>query len=172
MCARDYAIAICVLTCGLPAASLEKVTTPSKPLVYESRLSTTGVATLRVRTSELVRRKEPFRVTLKAVYRYDPKSSTWARLNDPLLNSIVSFPAQNPTHSQMDPVLYTFPPVGLFWAIWEEDGQRQSAAAYAGPVLCQDVMLGPAPKGKVGKCVPFADRAEARFVPDPASLSD
>jgi hypothetical protein len=160
------------LSCGFPAASLEKVTSGSKPVVYASRLSATGVATLQVRISELVHRREPFRVKLKAVYRYDPKSSDWTRLDESLPYATVSIPARDPNRSPTDPVLYTFPPPGLFWAIWEEDGQRQSAAAYAGPILCQDVMLGPAPQGKVGMCVPFADRAEARFVPNPARLSD
>jgi hypothetical protein len=172
MWVRYSAVAIFFLACGVPAAILGQVMGSTKPVVYSSRLTETGVATLRVRMSELVHRRKPFRAMLKVVYQYDPKSDTWTRLDDLLLHSIVSFPAQNPAHSQMDPVLYTFPPIGLFWAIWEEDGQRQSAAAYAGPILCQDVMLGPAPRGRVGKCVPFSDRAAARFVPDPAGLSD
>lgn len=71
-----------------------------------------------------------------------------------------------------DPILYTLPPIGLFWVIWEEDGHRYSAAAYAGPVMCNDVMLGPEPPGRIAICVPFPDRAQARFVPDPAGLPD
>jgi len=34
-------------------------------------------------------------------------------------------------------------------------------------VLCNDVHLGPAPEGEVAVCVPFADYAQARFVPAP-----
>jgi hypothetical protein len=68
-----------------------------------------------------------------------------------------------------DQILLTISePVGLFWVEWEEDGHRVTSFAFAGRTLCNDVMLGPAPEGRVAVCVPFADRAEARFVPDPA----
>jgi hypothetical protein len=36
------------------------------------------------------------------------------------------------------------------------------------PVLCNDIAMEPPPAGHVAMCVPFATRAEARFVPDPA----
>jgi hypothetical protein len=34
-------------------------------------------------------------------------------------------------------------------------------------MLCEDIHLGAAPEGKVATCIPYAKRAEARFVPDP-----
>jgi hypothetical protein len=39
--------------------------------------------------------------------------------------------------------------------------------ATSGPILCQDIDLGPTPAGKMPACVPFADKAQARFVADP-----
>jgi hypothetical protein len=38
----------------------------------------------------------------------------------------------------------------------------------SGPVLCNDIDLGPAPPGQIAACVPYANRAEARFVAEPA----
>ena len=70
------------------------------------------------------------------------------------------------------------PEVALFWLQWGEqnDGERSAhslrcyrdALVTGGPILCNDVDLGPAPSGQVAACVPYADRAEARFVLTPA----
>jgi hypothetical protein len=66
--------------------------------------------------------------------------------------------------------------VALFWVQWLErvaedrTSPRETlreALAPAGPVLCNDVDLAPAPPGRVAACVPFTDRAEARHVPIP-----
>jgi hypothetical protein len=65
----------------------------------------------------------------------------------------------------------------LFWLRWSEQNEdnrsargvaRREALVTSGPVLCQDLALGPAPAGQVAACVPLAGRAEARFVPKPA----
>lgn len=171
---RYHAISVFFVACGVPAAVVAQgAPVPSNPVVFSYRSSSTGLATLRARTADLVHRRVPLRVTLRAVYRYDPQSDTWARVGDPLPPWIVPIPRSRKIYSShTDPVLYRFPPVGLFWAIWEESGQRHSSPAYAGPTLCQDVMLGPAPSGKIAMCVPFADHAEARFVLNPAGLRE
>jgi hypothetical protein len=67
--------------------------------------------------------------------------------------------------------------VALFWLQCgeENDGERSAhnlryrdALVISGPILCNDVDLGPPPSGQVAACVPYADRAEARFVLTPA----
>jgi hypothetical protein len=144
-----------------------------KSVVYAYRTGGTGIGSLRARTSDLIHLKAPREVAIRAVFRYDPATDAWARLT---LDSLPSITLRKASPRQIysaesDPVLLTIPqPVGLFWAIWEEDGHRLATAIYAGPVLCNDVMLGPAPPGRLAICVPFADRAEARFVPDPSRL--
>jgi len=62
--------------------------------------------------------------------------------------------------------------VGLFWLAWDEDGAPATALLFAGPILCNDVMLGTSPSGQIAMCVPFPDRAVARFLPDPARRTD
>ena len=39
--------------------------------------------------------------------------------------------------------------------------------ATSGPILCEDIDLGPAPSGRVPACVPSSASAQARFVADP-----
>jgi len=61
---------------------------------------------------------------------------------------------------------------GLFRVRWIEadaDGGKvaREARLTSGAILCNDLMLGPSPPGRVAACVPFPDRAEARFVPQP-----
>ena len=66
--------------------------------------------------------------------------------------------------------------VALFqvhWVEYHDDLPSARNMAYkdalvtSGPVLCNDIDMPPAPEGRVPACVPFADRAEARFVPSP-----
>ena len=64
----------------------------------------------------------------------------------------------------------------LFWLQWGEQNEVNGSSrrirfrdglVTSGPVLCNDIDLGPAPPGQIAACVPYADRAEARFVPSP-----
>lgn len=146
-------------------------TKPWKPAVYAHHAGGTGAASLRARTSELVGTDSPRQVTIRSVSRFVPARDTWEPVAIPLPRSVrVPVPAPRQVYSsETDPVLLDIPhAVGLFWAEWEEDGHPVASFAYAGPILCEDVMLGPAPAGRIAVCVPFPDRAEARFVPDPA----
>ena len=158
---------------GLLFIAGPRPTTQWKSVVYAYRTGGTGIGSLRARTSDLIHLKAPRHVTIQALFLYDPTHDTWARV---VLDSLPPITLRRARPRQIysadsDPVLLTMPqPVGLFWVIWDEDGHRLATAVYAGPILCNDVMLGPAPPGHVAMCVPFADRAEARFVPDPAGL--
>lgn len=169
MTSAGRAFLILALMFGRAPAMAAQTSPAADGLVYPHR-DTAGVATLRARASELVGRTTPPRVTIRAVYHYDPAGDTWIRL--PGYPRTAAFPAEplREDSAAADPVLLTFPPLGLFWTVWAEDGERHAAAAYAGPVLCNDVMPGPVPAGRAALCVPFADRAEARLVPDPKGL--
>jgi len=66
----------------------------------------------------------------------------------------------------------------LFWVYWSEQNEVNPSArsvrwrdalVVSGRVLCNDIGLGPAPAHQVAACVPFADHAEARFVPSPGA---
>lgn len=162
---------LCAL--AIPASMPAKsVAAQPKPLVFVFR-APSGVATLRARAADLSHRRQPLQVAVRAIYRYDPAADVWRRLEGPLPPRTVPVPEPRQNYSAgAEPILHTFPPVGLFWVIWDEDGHRYSSPAYAGPVLCNDVDVWPVPAGRVAICVPFPDRAQARSVPDPAGLPD
>ena len=142
-----------------------------KPAGYVYRAAGTGTASLRASASELIRIGSPRRLVVRAVLRFVPDTDCWEPLALSLPVSVrVPVPPPRQVYSgDTDQILLTIPEsVGLFWIEWEEDGHWVTSFAYAGPMLCEDVMLGPAPAGRVAACIPFADHAEARFVPDPA----
>jgi hypothetical protein len=72
-------------------------------------------------------------------------------------------------------VVASVPPIALYWLRWTEGFDSADGTALrshdgfgnVGGRPCDDVRLGPAPAGMVAVCIPFIDRAEARFVPDP-----
>jgi hypothetical protein len=142
-----------------------------KPVVYAHHAGGTGTASLRASASELIRTGSPRQVIVREVSRFIPATDSWEPLPIRLPASFrVPVPKPRQVYSQdTDQVLLVIPePVGLFWVEWEEEGHRLTSFMYAGPILCEDVMLGPAPPGQVAVCVPFADRAQASFVPDAA----
>lgn len=148
----------------------QKMTQSWKPAGYAHRATGTGTATLRASAPELLRTGSPRRLVVRAVLRFVPNSDRWEPLALSLPLSVrVPVPPRRQIYSgDTDQILLTIPEsVGLFWIEWEEDGHRVTSFAYAGPTFCNDVMLGPSPAGRVAVCVPFIDRAEARFVPDP-----
>lgn len=160
-----------LLSCiALTSLRGQTTTPPWQPAVYAHRAAGTGTASLRARTSTLVGTGSPRQVVIRAVSRFVPAADSWETLPISLPKSVrLPVPAARQIYSHdTDPVLLDIPgPVGLFWAEWLEDGHRVTSFLYAGPMLCEDVMLGPAPAGRIAVCVPFPDRAEARFVPDP-----
>jgi hypothetical protein len=149
----------------------QRMTQSWKPAGYLHRAAGTGTASLRASAVEMLRTGSARHLNVRAVLRFMPGTDRWEPLAISLPLSIrVPVPPPRQIYSgDTDQILLVIPePVGLFWVDWQEDGHRVTSFAYAGPMLCEDVMLGPAPAGRVAACVPFADRAEARFVPDPA----
>jgi hypothetical protein len=113
-------------------------------------------------------------LTLRALLRFDPEKAAWTPRSLPSPPSTtLSVLARRQAYSRdTDPVILLIPDsVGLFWAAWDEDGAPGAAFLFAGPVLCNDVMLSPPPPGQIAICVPLPDRAVARYVPDPAQRS-
>jgi len=87
---------------------------------------------------------KPASSQLRIVCRYDVPSKKWARRK-------LQLPAK----------------LGLYWLEWNEGREVVKSLAYFGPILCQDVEIGPAPKGMIATCVPAENSATAMFVPDP-----
>ena len=141
----------------------------------------TGHAALKADEAWLASQGMAVVVRVAGVCRYDPAADRW--LSVPVPNARTNWVVAPLTEEQRregERTLYEFPrETALFWARWheEEEQRRNPHAVYnavsrelrvtAGPVLCNDIAPGPAPEGRVAACVPFPDRAEARFVPDP-----
>jgi hypothetical protein len=126
-------------------------------VAYAHRDARTGVASLRARAAELAGRGRPLQLTLRALLRFDPERAAWTPR---------SLPARQQAYSRdTDPVILLIPDsVGLFWAAWDEDGAPAAAFLFAGPILCNDVMLSAPPPGQIAMCVPLPDGAVARYV--------
>ncbi|MCC6197664.1 MAG: hypothetical protein IT518_24715 [Burkholderiales bacterium] len=153
-------------------------TAPADPdlrAVVPRRERTTGHANLAVNEVWLHGHGAAVIVSVQRVCRYDPKENQWRALSAPEPGKRWRLA---PKSTAGERVMYELPrETALFWVQWSErDDDRLGARVryrdtrlVSGPVLCNDVMLGPAPEGSVATCVPFADHAQARFVPDPAS---
>lgn len=112
------------------------------------------------------------------VCRYDAAAGGWQHLPPPdprPSNRLV--PLSPEDASKGDRVAFELPQeTELFWLQWGEQGEDNRSSrrirfrdtlVTSGPVLCNDVALGPAPPDQVAACLPYADRAEARFVRSP-----
>jgi len=167
------ASAFSLILCGVLAGSgaAQAIPDSMRPSVYAHRAMGTGAASLRARAAELVRTGHPRQITLRALRRFVPETDTWVPLPLPgrPTTTLPVPPRRQGYPPDSDPVLLTLEePVGLFWAAWDEEGRPGATLLFAGPILCNDVMLGDPPPRQIATCVPFTDRAVARFVPDPA----
>ena len=112
------------------------------------------------------------------VCRYDAAAGQWKHLPPPdARRSTRLVPLSPEGSSKGDRVAFELPQeTALFWLQWGEQNELnrssrsirfRDALVTSGPVLCNDIDLGPAPPDQVAACVPHADRAEARFMPSP-----
>ena len=137
-----------------------------------------GHAALRVDEAWLQKHKVPVVFHVAVVCRYDAAAGQWQRLPpaDPRRSARLA-PLSPEDASKGDRVAFELPQdTAIFWLQWGEQNEDNRSArsiryrdalVTSGPVLCNDIDLGPALPDQVAACVPYADRAEARFVPSP-----
>jgi hypothetical protein len=139
----------------------------------------TGFSTFRVDETWLARHGTPVVLQVDAICRFYDGPASWERLPPPSPPVPVRLePLPGDEIGKGERLVAELPrDTALFWLRWSEQNEdnrsargvaRREALVTSGPVLCQDLALGPAPAGQVAACVPLAGRAEARFVPKPA----
>jgi hypothetical protein len=152
---------------------------PDLRAIVVRRDARTGQVDLKVDETWMRQHDKKVMANVATVCRYDPESDHWRRLPPPNPRLVNSIDPVSPAEARYgERVVYSLPrEPGLYWLYWAEqdDGNRSSrrirwrdARVAAGRVLCNDVALGAAPEGRIAACVPFANHAEARFVPEPA----
>jgi hypothetical protein len=118
----------------------------------------------------------PVAVRIAFGCRYDPTADGWRRLPGPApLSDLLRL---DPSRGDAGRVVYRLPSEpGLYWLRWSEQSTSEGSAGRvrwrdsmvaAGPLLCNDIHLGPAPAGRIAACVPGDKEARATFVPDPS----
>ena len=137
-----------------------------KSAISVQRDPASGMCSLTARGSLLRSAKVKQRTfRLRSLCRYDPLVKIWHR-EERLREDLMDVKIYN---WQTEQTLFSLPSeVGLFWIEWSEDERVFSALAVSGPVQCNDIEIGEAPKGMIAACVPSRDSARAMLVPDPA----
>jgi hypothetical protein len=155
-----------------------RVDPPDLHAVIAHRDAKTGNATLKIDEAWLKKHNMPVVLHVNLICRYDAALDKWQLLPRPVERPSWRFvPGTDAEVALGNRVAYELPKeTALFWVHWSEQKEVNAAArltvyrdslAFSGPVQCNDIQLGEPPPGKVSVCVPFADRAEARFVPEP-----
>ena len=144
------------------------------PGVRVSREPGTGFLSLRADEAALERDGRPLFFEARDICRYDAAGDRWRLVPWSLPSRRIRILPRAAGEARADArvVLYLPREAGLFRVRWIEadaDGgpTAREALLPSGAILCNDVMLGPPPADRTPACVPFADHAEARFVPQP-----
>jgi len=127
----------------------------------------------------LQKHNKPVLFHVAGICRYDAAAGRWQRLPQPdPRRSTRLVPLSSEDASRGDRVAFELPQeTALFWLQWGEQNELnrssrssrfRDALVTSGPMLCNDIDLGPAPPDQVAACVPYADRAH---VPKRASCS-
>jgi len=166
-----------VCFCASAAASeqTKPETFPSGGAISVRRQTKTGWASVQVDETML---RRPVNFLLRGFCKYDPDKRHWQQVPWHLLGLPTRL--EPPMPGLIHPlVLVNLPQeISLFAVYWTEAGAAPAGhGSYtpvwreqivtSGPVLCEDLHIGPPPEGMVAACVPFKDSAEARFVPRP-----
>ena len=173
-------VALVVLVACDPRECWAQPAPPDLRAIVVVRESASGHSDLKVDETWLRGHRTPVLVQVETVCRYNPAQDRWQALpptDQHRLQRLAPLTPAQSTHGVR--VAYESPrDIALLWVRWSEQHEDnrapsrvrgRSAYLFSGPILCNDLMLGPAPNGLVAACVPFANRAEARLVPDPAT---
>ena len=159
--------------------TIVRVDPPDLHAVIAHRDTKTGIATLRVDEAWLQKHNMPIVFHVNLICRYDAASDQWQLLPRPGdRRSWRLAPASDAEMALGNRVAYELPKeTALYWLHWSEWNEvnaverltvYRNSLVFSGPVQCNDVRMGEPPPGKIAACVPFDNRAEARFVPAPA----
>jgi hypothetical protein len=153
---------LCVIALiGTALAADSPLTRPAQPAVRAVK------NTVYIETARLPSHK-PIRFSLRGIWRYDPDGDRWAKVLKVAVPQAVEIKPTRPGEGNDQLQLVELPEqIGLYWVTWTENDEPFASLAFNGPILCNDVMIGDPPKGKIATCVPFKDHARAQFVPDP-----
>lgn len=152
-----------------------KVGVPKQQKAPLLRIERDGTVHFRQATLQAVSR--PLRYRIETVCRFDAEQGRWQVL---MQSQQSTEPVELPSPARKAGtteahVVARLPTVALYWLRWSEglgsadvtDLDTHHGFGFVGGMLCEDIHLGPAPVGQVATCIPYARRAEARFVPDP-----
>jgi hypothetical protein len=161
-----------------PAAALPPPPPDLRSVVLR-RDTGTGFTVLNVDDSWFALHPKPVEFVLRDVCRYDAGTDLWTTVSMPHPPVPVRIERRSDTTSAPRIVLRLPEETALFYVRWveREAGERSArmqsvrdTLATSGPVLCNDIELGRGElPNRVPACIPFANRAEARFVPDPCT---
>lgn len=136
--------------------------------VYDQRDQKTGVCWLRANGS-LMRGKEPRVFKFIAFWKYNVDQQKWIRIRTDTPEAVRVDTTDSGMHFRNNDqfLMKLTDQIGLFWVKWEEDGYRVEKQVFSGPVMCNDIMIGPPAEGMIATCIPGENFGRAAHVPDP-----
>jgi hypothetical protein len=184
--ARGAAPALAALLAATAAAAsppdASAPTTAAEPRLLLPQRDASGAASLRIDEGALARYGRAIDVRTSGICRYDEATGRWRNVPWHLKGTPDRF-APDAARSEPRLVLrLAGQPAGLYAASWRWAPAADRPSPLApdartwtsgttllahGRVLCNDVMLGPAPPGRVAACIAGDASARATFVPYP-----
>ncbi len=163
--------ALCLV--GVTAANAaDKSDQPWQSVVRAVRDPDTGASSIKVNGYLLQKAGEPRTFHFLSLWQYDVTAGRWRRIIIVRAGEPITLEPEAGTiySARQDRELVVMPDQsGLFWCEWEEDGRQTGTLVHSGPILCNDLHIGPPPEGMIAACVPSSSGARAMFVPDPQS---
>jgi hypothetical protein len=144
-----------------------------------------GYAQLTIDEAWLQREGIPRTIQLERMCQFNPATNAWQPAPATDARGSLRVMVRSPGEAGQPPRVLALLPrePGLYWVQWREGlrdtggnaarsareaaFKQHDALVPSGPILCNDVDIGHAPAGTVATCVPFAGRAQVRFVPKP-----
>jgi hypothetical protein len=135
-------------------------------VVVSARDAKSGMCSLQAKGWLL---KEPRTFTFISLWKYDPTTEQWTEALPRLKSSVEIRPLKRDIVSDRDnqTLLDLTDATGLFWAWFEEGGQKAGTLVYSGAILPNDLNIGPEKNGFIRAGIPYKDHVTAAYVPDP-----